>query len=97
MTLVNRDFLRDFAELANRFGWDGRELEEVKEQSRQSQELRDYWQKMAYAYRNGYAPQRANNWERLDCFFQRLEEEERVATPYGRRETDRPPPYRSRK
>ena len=68
---VSRAFMRDFAYLANRYKWEGRVLDEVKDQTRESQELRDYWSKLAAAHRAGYSPSQANNWERLDCFLRK--------------------------
>ncbi len=64
--LVNKRFLIDFAYLANRYGWDGAELEDVKEQTRQSAELRRYWTELAAAHRAGYEQTRANQWMRLE-------------------------------
>ena len=68
--LVNKSFLRDFAELANLYEWDGSVLEDVKEQTRNSPELKLYWQRLAKAHRNGYTQTRENNWERLECWTQ---------------------------
>lgn len=93
-TLVSKDFMRDFAQLANFYGWDGRVLDEVKEQTRNSAELRNYWQDLAAAHRVGYKQTKGNQWERLECFKQRIAEEARTENPYGRREDDRPPPHR---
>ena len=69
--LVSRKFIRDFAELANIYSWEGRELEEVKEQTRNSPELKLFWQRLAAAHRAGYVQNRDNNFERLDCWTQK--------------------------
>ena len=70
MMLVNRKFLRDFAELANRYGWSGAELENVKEQTRNSPELRRYWEELAKAHRQGYEQTEKNDWVRLEKWKQ---------------------------
>lgn len=67
---VSKSFMQDFAELANRYQWDGRVLEEVKEQTRKSPELRQYWQELAAAHRAGYRQNEKNDWERLACWKQ---------------------------
>lgn len=68
--LVNRQFLRDFAELANLYGWEGQVLEEVKQQTRESAELRAYWAQLARAHRQGYEQRRDNNWIRVEHWKQ---------------------------
>lgn len=93
---VSRAFMEDFASLANRYKWDGRVLEEVKEQTRNSPELKKYWQDLAKAHRAGYEPSRANNWQRLGEWEQKIDEAKRYENEYGRRSTDRAGPHRSK-
>lgn len=57
--------MRDFAEIANRYEWSDKTVEEVKEQTRGNPELMCYWQELAAAHRAGYEQNRANNWQRL--------------------------------
>lgn len=72
--LVSRQFLKDFAYIANYYGWTDREVEEVKEATRQSPELRYYWQELARAHRQGYRQTKENNYMRLAEWQQRKDE-----------------------
>lgn len=67
---VSKSFLRDFAYIANRYDWDDRTVEEVKEQTRGSPELMRYWCELAAAHRAGYEQTRDNNWQRLGAWKQ---------------------------
>lgn len=62
---VSKTFIKDFAYLANYYGWEGAELEDVKQQTRDSPELKRYWQRLAAAHRAGYEQTKQNNYERL--------------------------------
>lgn len=57
---VSRQFIQDFAYIANFYGWTPADIEDVKAQTRESTELRDYWTKLAGAHRAGYR-QTVNN------------------------------------
>lgn len=72
--LVSRQFLKDFAYIANYYGWTDKEVEEVKEATRQSPELRYYWQELARAHRQGYHQTKENNYMRLAEWQQRKDE-----------------------
>ena len=63
---VSKDFLRDFAYLANLYGWDASDIEDVKTQTRANPEpMRRYWTTLAAAHRAGYQQTEANGYERL--------------------------------
>lgn len=63
---VSKDFLRDFAYLANLYGWDARDIEDAKAQTRANPEpMRRYWTTLAQAHRGGYQQTEANGYERL--------------------------------
>lgn len=68
---VSRDFLRDFAYLANLYRWDAADIEDVKAQTRAAPELRRYWTTLAAAHRAGYEQTRENGFERLEAWMQR--------------------------
>lgn len=63
---VSKQFLRDFAYLANRYGWTPADIEDVKAQTRASPEsMRRYWTALAAAHRAGYEQTAANGYMRL--------------------------------
>lgn len=63
---VSKDFLRDFAYLANLYAWDARDIEDVKAQTRANPEaMRRYWTVLAAAHRAGYEQNSLNGYERL--------------------------------
>lgn len=63
---VSSQFLRDFAYLANLYGWTPADIEDVKAQTRANPEpMRQYWTMLAAAHRTGYAQTEANQFERL--------------------------------
>ncbi len=72
--LVSRQFLKDFAYIANYYGWTDKEVEEVKAETRNSPELRYYWQELARAHRQGYRQTKENNYMRLAEWQQRKDE-----------------------
>ena len=63
--LVSKQFLRDFAFIANYYGWTSLDIEEVKQQTRASPELKAYWSELAAAHRQGYKQTKENNYMRL--------------------------------
>ena len=63
--LVSKQFLRSFAELANRYQWDKTDIAEIKEATRADPELRFYWETLAEAHRNGYEQTKQNGHIRL--------------------------------
>ena len=63
---VNKAFLKDFAYLANLYGWDALDVEAVKAQTRANPEsMRRYWTTLAAAHRAGYVQTKANGYQRL--------------------------------
>ena len=63
---VSQDFLRDFAYIANLYGWDAADIEDVKAQTRANPDpMRRYWTALAAAHRAGYQQNEANGYERL--------------------------------
>lgn len=68
---VSKQFLRDFAYLANLYGWNAADIEEVKAQTRASPvEMGAYWVRLAAAHRAGYQQAKGNNFVRLQCWEQ---------------------------
>jgi hypothetical protein len=65
---VSKQFLRDFAYLANFYGWTAADIEDVKAQTRASAELRDYWTRLAGAHRAGYKQTEKNGHIRLGAW-----------------------------
>lgn len=70
MLKVSKHFLRDFAELANRYEWSDADIAEIKQQTRDNPTLIEYWKILAQAHRNGYIQSRANNYKRLEQWYQ---------------------------
>jgi hypothetical protein len=62
---VSRQFLRDFAYLANHYGWTPADIEDVKADTRASPGLVDYWTVLANAHRAGYEQTPQNGYIRL--------------------------------
>lgn len=54
MIKVSKQFLRDFAQVSNRFDWDLEEIEEFKKIIRVDNEMKIYIQSLAAALRAGY-------------------------------------------
>ncbi|TQK00155.1 hypothetical protein [Herbaspirillum sp. SJZ107] len=68
---VSKQFLRDFAYIANFYGWSAADVEDAKAQTRASpDELIPYWTRLAAAHRAGYAQTRENNFMRLEQWLQ---------------------------
>ena len=63
---VSKQFLRDFAYLANRYGWTPADIEEIKAQTRASpEEMMRYWTNLAIAHQAGYEQTKENSFIRL--------------------------------
>lgn len=63
---VSRDFLKDFAYIANLYGWNAADIADAKAQTRASPApMREYWTALAAAHRAGYKQNEANGYERL--------------------------------
>ena len=69
---VSKQFLRDFAYIANLYGWNAEDVEDAKAQTRTSPgEMCRYWTQLAAAHRAGYQQTAANNFMRLEQWLQR--------------------------
>jgi hypothetical protein len=63
---VSKSFLRDFAYLANRYGWTPADIEEIKiETWGQGAPMSAYWTALAAAHRAGYEQTADNGYLRL--------------------------------
>jgi hypothetical protein len=63
---VSKQFLRDFAYLANLYAWTPVDIEEIKAQTRANPEvMRRYWTNLAIAHRAGYEQTPTNGLVRL--------------------------------
>lgn len=68
---VSKQFLRDFAYLANLYGWTAADIEDVKAQTKTNpNEMRTYWTTLAAAHRAGYQQTVANGYMRLTAWHQ---------------------------
>lgn len=65
---VSKQFLRDFAFLANHYGWTPADIEDVKADTRANPDLVRYWTALAKAVRGGYDPSPENGFIRLDAW-----------------------------
>ena len=79
--LVSKQFLRDFAYVANYYGWSDADVEDAKRQTRQSHELKAYWSELANAHRQGYKQTKENNYMRLAEWQQRRQDSNTNALP----------------
>lgn len=69
---VSKQFLRDFAYLANLYGWTPADIEEAKEQTRTNPEaMKRYWTNLAIAHQTGYEQTPENGFMRLDEWCRR--------------------------
>jgi hypothetical protein len=69
--LVSKKFLRDFAYIANLYGWTTEDVEDAKAQTRGNpDEMCRYWTRLASAHRAGYAQVPGNNFMRLGQWLQ---------------------------
>jgi hypothetical protein len=62
---VSKTFLKQFAYLANRYGWAPAEIEEIKQATRENPSLMRYWRNLAIAHQAGYEQTDANGYVRL--------------------------------
>ena len=63
---VSRQFLQDFAYIANRYDWNAADIEEVKSVTRADPErMCRYWSTLAAAHRAGYEQNAENGYIRL--------------------------------
>lgn len=63
---VSKQFIWDFAYLANLYQWDAVDIEDVKAQTRANpEEMRAYWTSLAAAHRAGYQQTHDNGYMRL--------------------------------
>ncbi|WP_296946808.1 hypothetical protein [uncultured Massilia sp.] len=68
---VSKQFLRDFAYIANLYGWNADDVEEAKAQTRANpDEMGRYWTQLAAAHRAGYVQTPENNYMRLGQWLQ---------------------------
>jgi len=68
---VSKQFLRDFAYIANLYGWNAEDVEDAKAQTRANLgELVPYWTHLAAAHRAGYRQTVDNNYMRLGQWIQ---------------------------
>jgi hypothetical protein len=68
---VSKQFLRDFAYIANLYGWNAEDVEDAKAQTRANRgELVPYWARLAAAHRAGYQQTVDNNYMRLGHWLQ---------------------------
>lgn len=66
---VSKVFLKDFAYLANRYGWTPADIEEMKAAVRANESAgRRYITTLAAAHRAGYEQTIENNYVRLDAW-----------------------------
>jgi hypothetical protein len=64
---VSKQLLRDFAYIANLYGWTTEDIEDAKAQTRANpDEMSLYWTRLASAHRAGYRQTPENNFIRLD-------------------------------
>jgi hypothetical protein len=69
---VSKQFINDFAYLANLYGWAAGDIEDVKAQTRANPEpMRRYWTTLASAHRAGYEQTAANGHMRLGDWLER--------------------------
>ena len=63
---VSRAFLKDFAYIANRYGWNAEDIEAVKVATRADPDrMTHYWTLLASAHRAGYEQTPENGFMRL--------------------------------
>jgi len=68
---VSKQFLRDFAYIANLYVWNPEDVEDAKAQTRANPgDLVPYWTRLAAAHREGYQQTRDNNYMRLGQWLQ---------------------------
>lgn len=65
---VSKGFLRNFAYLANRYGWMPADIEEIKAHTRANPSMVRYWTLLAAAHRAGYEQTAENGYIRLQAW-----------------------------
>lgn len=65
---VSRQFLHDFAFLANHYRWTPADVEDIKADTRANPDLVRYWTTLATAMRAGYEQTKENNFIRLQAW-----------------------------
>jgi len=65
---VSRQFLRDFAYLANYYRWTLADIEDVKADTHGNPALLNYWAALAAAHRAGYKQTSENGYMRLQTW-----------------------------
>jgi len=69
--MFSKQFLRDFACIANLYGWNAEDVEDAKAQTKSNPgELVPYWTRLAAAHRAGYQQTVDNNYMRLGQWLQ---------------------------
>jgi hypothetical protein len=67
---VSRQFIRDFAFLANHYQWTPADIEEIKADTQSNPDLVRYWTVLAQAVRSGYEQNKENGFMRLQEWCQ---------------------------
>jgi len=66
---VSKQFLKDFAYLANLYGWTAEDIEDIKAQTRANPEpITRYWKNLAAAHKAGYEQTKENGYIRLQTW-----------------------------
>lgn len=65
---VSKQFLKDFAYLANCYGWTPKDVEDVKAYTRENPAMVHYWTVLAQAHRAGYEQNAENGYIRLHAW-----------------------------
>jgi hypothetical protein len=66
---VSKQFLKDFAFLANHYGWTPADIEDVKQYTRDNPDMVRYWTTLAQAHRAGYEQTEGNGFVRLSAWL----------------------------
>lgn len=65
---VSKQFIKDFAFLANHYSWTPADIEDVKADTRANPDLVHYWANLANAHRAGYEQTAENGFIRLGAW-----------------------------
>lgn len=92
---VSKSFLRDFAFLANHYGWTPADIEDIKADTRANPDLVHYWTALARAHRAGYAQTPQNRFIRLQAWCAQRQQPDPFAAepPQRRTQPDAVPTY----
>lgn len=66
---VSKQFLKDFALIANHYHWTPADIEQVKADTRANPDLVHYWTILASAIKEGYEQTASNGYIRLEAWF----------------------------